>query len=156
MRALELLDFVGSWRIRRRIDDRRAGQVVQADGQAVLKPAATGLVYDEQIRLFLPGQAPLDGHRRYLWRASADGIAVLFADGRAFHAFVPDSGVASAAHWCDPDQYDVGYDFSDWPCWRSTWEVSGPRKCYRMDTEYVPQTGGGQASGAAAGDDPKA
>jgi hypothetical protein len=69
--------------------------------------------------------------RRYLW--SAD-LSVWFEDGRFFHNVPPHGG--PTAHWCDPDQYDGQYDFADWPAFRVTWRVRGPRKDYRMETLY--------------------
>ena len=44
-----------------------------------------------------------------------------------------------AEHWCDPDMYRVGYDFSAWPEFAATWEVAGPKKAYRMVSRYRRQ-----------------
>ncbi|SNR27173.1 DUF6314 family protein [Puniceibacterium sediminis] len=140
MKPADLHDFVGHWSLRRDIDDRRAGQAAIATGQAVLSPGPQGLVYDEEIILQLPGQKPLEGRRRYLWRAVTDGIAVCFDDGRSFHTIALGTAAPDDAHWCDPDHYEVTYDFAGWPCWRSVWTVSGPRKSYRMETAYAPLT----------------
>ena len=57
-----------------------------------------------------------------------------YADGRPFHEFDP--ARPRAAHWCDPDDYRVRYDFTRWPLWRAEWEVRGPRKDYLMMTDY--------------------
>ena len=135
-RPESLQDFAGVWRLERRIEDQRAGQVAHATGQAMLSAEGAGLIYEETVLLHLPGQAPLEGRRRYLWRAAARGIAVLFDDGRDFHVIPLGNGAPEAAHWCDPDQYDVRYDFSAWPQWSSVWDVCGPRKDYRMETGY--------------------
>jgi hypothetical protein len=98
------------------------------------------LVYDEQIRLMFPDQPPMEGRRQYLWHAAPAGVSVCFDDGRAFHDIALDGTAAQAAHWCDPDQYDVRYDFADWPRWRSVWDVRGPRKDYAMTTDYWPSS----------------
>ena len=112
MRPERLQDFAGTWHLERRIEDRRAGQVAYASGQAVLSADRDGLVYDETVQLTLPGQAaPLEGRRRYMWRATSGGIAVLFDDGRDFHVIPLGKTTTEAAHWCDPDQYDVRYGF---------------------------------------------
>lgn len=145
MRPKKLDDFVGVWNLTRNIDDRRAGQVGHANGRAVLSPGAQGLVYDEEITLHLPGQLPLQGRRRYLWQAVGDGISINFADGRAFHTLTLAGDTPKAAHWCDPDQYEVTYDFNDWPGWRSHWRVRGPKKDYLMETLYAPIPGGNTA-----------
>ncbi len=141
MTPKNLHDFAGRWRLGRLIDDSRAGHSAHATGQAVLTPDAAGLVYDEEILLHLPGQAPIEGRRRYLWRTAPGGIAVLFADGRDFHTFTLDGARPVAAHWCDPDRYDVSYDLGDWPRWSTRWEVRGPHKDYVMQTTYMPQDG---------------
>lgn len=73
--------------------------------------------------------------RVYLWKAD---LSVWFDDGRYFHT-VPAQGGATD-HWCDPDQYDVRYDFAEWPDFRVTWRVEGPRKSYTMVSDYTPST----------------
>ena len=92
-----------------------------------------GLRYTEKGVLELGG-AKMEAERVYLWRATANGIEVFFDDGRPFH-MIGDS--TEAAHWCDPDQYDVTYEFSGWPAWSSRWRVLGPRKDYVMVSEYT-------------------
>ena len=137
----DLWSFEGVWRLERRIEDRLApgpARIGQAQGQAVLARDGDGLVYDERVTLHLPGQRPIEGTRRYLWTAVAGGIAVRFADGRAFHQITLGAGAPEAAHWCAPDQYDVRYDFTHWPRWTSRWDVRGPRKNYMMQTDYAP------------------
>ena len=54
------------------------------------------------------------------------GLIVFFDDGRPFHRLGP--GHLSDRHFCDPDIYDVRYDFSQWPLWTQSWQVQGPRK----------------------------
>lgn len=131
-----LSDFEGDWTLRRRIRDRQAGQLIAAEGHARLQRDAAGLVYDEEVTLHIPGQHPMTGTRRYLWRDEPGRVAVHFDDGRYFHAL--NLGVAQATdhHDCPPDSYDAAYDFSGWPCWSVRWSVAGPRKSYEMDTDY--------------------
>ncbi|WP_300066952.1 DUF6314 family protein [uncultured Ruegeria sp.] len=130
-------DFEGRWNLTRIIRDARAGQIVQAIGQADLRQTDGGLIYDEQVKLRIPGQPEMTGTRRYLWRDGGDHIEIHFDDGRYFHALK--LGVATAAdhHDCPPDSYDAAYDFSTWPRWNVRWTVSGPRKSYEMHTEYM-------------------
>ncbi|KUJ80715.1 hypothetical protein AVO45_06695 [Ruegeria marisrubri] len=135
-RTAALADFVGDWRLTRRIDDARTGQVALAEGLARFVPSATGLIYDETLRLKLPGQAPMTATRRYLWQADGDGIAVLFDDGRPFHRIALGEEAWEDTHWCAPDNYRGSYDFGDWPRWISRWAVTGPRKEYFMVTTY--------------------
>lgn len=133
-----LADFTGRWSVDRWIEDRRAGQGARFSGTATLAPDPNGLLYTETGTLHLPGQEPIHAIRRYLWRAAAQGaIAIHFEDGRPFHAFRPE-GRPRAAHDCGPDTYRVAYDFTRWPDWSATWEVSGPRKDYTARTRYSP------------------
>lgn len=134
-----LSDFEGSWSLSRTIHDTRAGQVVQAEGYAVLHRAEDGLIYDEEVTLRVPGQAEMTGTRRYLWQDAGDRIAVHFEDGRYFHALKLGQSQSRDHHDCPPDSYDAVYDFSAWPNWSVHWTVSGPRKAYEMKTEYRPR-----------------
>jgi hypothetical protein len=128
--------FEGQWRLERQIDDRRAGHTAQFSGVARIVRDAEGWAYAERGRLCLPGQAAIQAERRYQWRPRSDTvIAVHFDDGRFFHD-MPLAG-GTAAHWCDPDQYDVTYDFTGWPLWSSLWVVRGPRKAYQMMSRYA-------------------
>jgi hypothetical protein len=131
-----LADFAGRWRIDRRIEDRLGGREGVFTGMAVLTPADAGLAYEETGDLRFPGAAPMRAERRYLWRAEAGRIVVDFADGRPFHGFPLGEGAAEAGHDCPPDLYRVDYDFGRWPGWRAVWEVTGPRKDYRMVSDY--------------------
>lgn len=129
-----LADFAGRWRITRQIA-HADGQTATFAGEAAFSPTETGaLEYVEDGVLQMQGGQQMHATRRYLW---TDGLVVLFDDGRPFHT-VPAAGGA-ATHLCPPDTYHVAYDFADWPDWRATWDVSGPRKAYRMVSRYSPQ-----------------
>jgi hypothetical protein len=133
---VELSDFLGDWRFERLILDGAGVETGRVSGTALLTGTALEAVFDEVGTLHLPGQSPMTATRRYLWRAMAGGIDVRFDDGRAFHTIILGGQSSKAAHWCDPDQYDVAYDFSGWPLWSSVWQVKGPRKDYTMRTHY--------------------
>jgi hypothetical protein len=133
---LTLPDFAGRWTVQRRIDDRHAGQQLRFEGEVQIGPEADHWRYQETGALILPNGTRLTADRAYLWRAQGDNIAVYFEDDRFFHAFAPE-GKPEAAHWCDPDQYNARYDFSDWPNWRAEWTVTGPRKDYTMVSEFA-------------------
>ncbi|ATI42140.1 hypothetical protein CBW24_09030 [Pacificitalea manganoxidans] len=130
--------FAGQWTLSRRIEDARAGTTGRFEGTARLTPDGGGLRYDETGLLSLPGAAPMQASRSYLWRAIDQRIAVLFEDGRPFHEFAVTADTARATHWCDPDDYRVSYSFETWPNWQAEWQVSGPRKSYRMISSYCP------------------
>ncbi|QJF51538.1 DUF6314 family protein [Roseobacter ponti] len=125
-----LADFAGDWRL--------CKNVVQADGTrgrfegtASWHPAGTGAEYTEAGRMTLGDAPPFHATRRYRW---SQGLEVSFEDGRFFHQ-VPALGGATT-HWCDPDRYDVVYDFSAWPEFNVSWRVKGPRKDYTLQCQY--------------------
>ncbi|WP_159441643.1 DUF6314 family protein [Roseivivax lentus] len=132
-----LFDFEGVWRFRRKITDRKLGQISQ--GQGTLRMIRDGgcLRYEEHVVLDLPGQPAIEGTRRYLWQSCPRGIEVLFDDGRPFHVIGLPDAAPSDMHPCEPDIYRVRYDLGDWPVWSQAWEVTGPRKDYRIDTLFV-------------------
>ncbi|MCL3882581.1 DUF6314 family protein [Marivita sp. GX14005] len=130
-----LRDFEGSWAVSRVILDRTAGPC-RFDGTAQFSSTSFGLHYSEAGRLYLPDHAPIRAERQYLWQSCGNRIEVKFSNGAAFHTFDPAD--PRAAHFCDPDSYSVTYHFENWPIWRSTWIVRGPRKSYRMVTTYRP------------------
>ncbi len=125
-----LAEFEGVWRIAREIVPDR-GPPAHFEGQGVWAPAAGGLDYAERGMLNMAGAAPMVAERRYFW---GNDLSVYFDDGRFFHK-VPAAG-GEAAHWCDPDQYHVRYDFGAWPRFDVIWRVVGPRKSYRMTSRF--------------------
>ncbi|WP_425099072.1 DUF6314 family protein [Tropicibacter sp. S64] len=131
-----MADFEGQWTYIRQIDDRTGLGQGQGAGEAVFTLDAAGLRYDESGTMAFATTPRMKNTRSYLWRLAPRGIAVFFEDGRPFHTVDPGQGQPRAEHWCDPDQYDVTYDFSAWPAWSSTWRVRGPRKDYAMFTWY--------------------
>ena len=135
------MDFAGTWQMHRRISNP-AGQDATLAGQARIVPTDGGLTYEEAGLLRMVGGAAHQASRRYLWRQAGAMIAVSFADGRAFHAFDPADPQPTARHDCAPDLYLVRYDFAGWPVWRSEWRVTGPRKNYRMVSDFAPAPSG--------------
>ncbi|MEM7732123.1 MAG: DUF6314 family protein [Pseudomonadota bacterium] len=130
-----LLDFEGTWRVTRTIDDR-LGPPGRFEGTTCLTPDAHGLHYIETGQLTLGDGPSFQADRSYLWRADGRLIHILFSDDRPFHRFDPNAGGAGERHLCAPDIYDVIYEFSQWPHWTTIWTVTGPRKDYVMTTEF--------------------
>ncbi|NCQ24205.1 MAG: trigger factor [Rhodobacteraceae bacterium CG17_big_fil_post_rev_8_21_14_2_50_63_15] len=130
MRPRQLCDFEGVWAFRREIVEAQ-GAPIFVLGQTLWSPGEAGLVCEETGVLQKPGHPPMQVGRRTFW---GPDLSVRFADGRVFHQ-VPGLGGA-VSHWCDPDQYDGTYDFSEWPAFTVVWRVRGPRKDYQMQTRY--------------------
>jgi len=125
-----LADFEGRWSLTRRIVHHNA-PAARFEGTAVWTPEEGRLISHESGTLTVASQPPMQAERTYHWHPD---LSVHFDDGRFFHK-VPAAGGASE-HWCDPDSYRGRYDFSDWPCFRVMWDVTGPRKSYRMQSLY--------------------
>ena len=147
---ITLGSFIGDWQIAREIyhaggaggADARYADALRADaleanarfdGMARFSADDAGLLMQETGQMQMAGQT-FAATRRYHWRSDGDGIAVHFDDGRFFHRF--STTQTTASHWCDPDRYQVRYDFADWPVWHSVWQVEGPRKSYSMKSRF--------------------
>ena len=132
-------DFLGRWSIERIIQEARSVEPARFKGVATITETETFWEFSETGELSLPTGAKMHAERKYLWKPNGSGFDVYFDDERFFHRF--ELGVqAQASHWCDPDQYDVAYDFNAWPKWTSTWNVSGPRKDYVMKSDHQKLT----------------
>ena len=131
--------FLGGWRIVRRVDDTRLGQVGRLTGQSVFAPIDQGLSYDEAGELCFGayrGQAT----RRYRFMIDGPGTgAVRHADGSLFHKLDLSSGLADIDHSCGEDHYRGRYRILHQDGFAVTWNVAGPRKRYRMATIYTRQ-----------------
>ncbi|SPF75624.1 hypothetical protein ALP8811_00617 [Aliiroseovarius pelagivivens] len=133
---MRLADFLGEWQIEREVAEE-TGAVHRLSGAAVFSAEPGGLLYREEGQLVTENGASFAASRVYHWCGLGDGrVKVLFADGRDFHMIDLTVAQPEDLHWCDPDQYRVSFDFSLWPTWQSVWNVSGPRKGYRMVTRY--------------------
>lgn len=130
-------DFAGTWRLSRRIEDRRAGRKGRMEGRAAFTPEAQTLVYRETGCLEL-GADRLEAAQSHVWRTDAGQVHVTFSNGAPFHSFALGFSRVSARHDCAPDTYDVEYDFADWPLWTISWRARGPQKDYVSVTRLVP------------------
>lgn len=149
-RAQVMALFAGQWSIRRDILDLDSEWLGRLEGQAVFEPDGDSvLAYHEEGRLKFGGLEDVKATRSYRWHFGDDNkIHVHFSDDAPFHTFEFTDGRAESSHYCDPDMYEVAYEFGKWPLWRAEWRVEGPRKDYRMVTIYekpsglLPQTHG--------------
>lgn len=138
-----LTDFEGTWRIARRIEDEWLGTTGLFEGLGRFTPGKDGVHYREVGELRLPQEPPMAASRDYLWREGEAGIAVLYPDGRPFHLIAAGRAVVQDWHQCDPDTYEVTYNFTHWPAWRMIWRVYGPRKHYTSVSDFRRETGPG-------------
>jgi len=134
--VIGLADLEGCWHLTRTIEDARAGVTGHLEGTCHWVRDGAGLRQEEEGVLRYGTAAPLRAARSYLWRETADGLAVFFADGRAFHRLGAER--LEDRHWCDPDTYDVRYDFTQWPDWTQVWRVTGPRKDAWIKSRFQP------------------
>ena len=132
-----LMDFVGHYKIMRKIIDTRSQAECVFEGKAEVELNEGGVVYREHGQLIM-GEQRFEAERTYLWRMLGPRVQVLFEDGRLFHDFDPVAGGKATEHLCGADWYYGGYEFRDWPVWSVTWDVEGPRKLYRSVTTFVP------------------
>ena len=129
--------FAGLWHLRRDIYDLDSEWIGRFAGQATFTPRDGGLDYFEDGQLQFGGLTAMTATRSYRWTFPEGTIVqVAFDDGRPFHSFDAAQSRAEASHYCDPDLYEVTYDFTTWPEWRAAWRVEGPRKDYRMVSIY--------------------
>jgi hypothetical protein len=134
--------FVSSWRLERRIEDRRGNRVGAAFGEATIA-AGVGkatAICREALTIDYAGRR-FAGEQTMLWRFDrADGATLLFKDGRFFIAmrFGGDGGLWRSAfsHGCGEDLYEGAAEIADEDTWRLVWNVPGPRKDYTLDALY--------------------
>lgn len=132
-------DFLGTWAIKRVIEDSYSADTAHFIGAAVIERKDEDWVYAEQGSLKIARAQPMQAERQYIWRPNETGFDIFFVDKRFFHRFDL-SPHSKAKHWCDPDQYEVDYELSNWPNWQSTWHVAGPRKEYVMTSLFSPMS----------------
>ncbi|MCG6883337.1 MAG: DUF6314 family protein [Silicimonas sp.] len=133
--------LVAVWQMEREIH-HTAGAVNRMTGTCKFTRSGPRLLQDEEGWLET-ASGRFRATRRYVWTESGGRLDVYFEDMRPFHSVPLNVATPGAVHLCDPDRYEVAYDFTAWPNWRSTWRVEGPRKDYRMETTFRPDTGPG-------------
>ena len=126
--------FEGRWHLSRVIR-HGDGREDRFEGEAVFTRSGPRLVLDEKGQLRV-GPQVLEAEQRYIWQASDGRIDVHFSDLRPFHSIPLKDPTPRTVHLCDPDRYEVAYDFTAWPRWSATWTVEGPRKDYVMVSNY--------------------
>lgn len=126
----------GSWRIARRVRDRRLGESGSLVGKACFTPIQDGLSYDEQGVLRFGAYIGEVTARYRFMEAEPGAMSVHFADGRPFHLLDLSSGLAEVAHDCAPDRYLGRYRALGPDSWTLAWRIRGPRKDMLIGTRY--------------------
>ena len=128
--------LTGRWQIARRIHDTRQDLIGRLTGRGEFAPTPKGLVYDEAGLLRFGGYQG-EAARRYLFAFERPTAAsVRHADGSLFHLLDLSSGKDEIRHQCAEDHYRGRYRVLRQDAFAVTWDVTGPRKHYRMATFY--------------------
>jgi len=126
----------GGWRLARRFDDRRIGQLGRMTGSAEFSGPLPDLLYREAGGLQF-GDFAGAATRVYRYRfPRPDRAEVLFEDGRFFHDLDLADGVWRAEHACGDDRYRGTFRTAGPDAWAVRWQVSGPRKDLVIVTRY--------------------
>ncbi len=136
-----LASLEGRWLMARNIvhDDGRCDVF---DGECVFHRSGPRLVQDETgVLTQARGGAALKATRRYVWSQSEGRVDIAFGDMRPFHSVPLGVVTYETTYLCPPDRYEVSYDFTGFPRWSSVWNVMGPRKDYRMETQFSRTAG---------------
>jgi len=129
--------LTGRWRIVRRISDARAGMAGRLTGWAAFTPSANGLIHDETGDLrFGAYLGPATRTYHLVIDRPSEGV-VHHADGSLFHVFDLASGRADILHRCGDDHYRGRYRVLDENRFTVSWQVTGPRKHYRLATLHI-------------------
>lgn len=124
-------DFIGTWRVRRKIVDYRAGTSSVFAGTAVI----TAESFEEKGQLTLNG-AVFNSARSYRLRFGPRSVEVSFPDGSDFIR-LGDGAVQVTPHLCGRDDYAGRFFFTDRDTWAEVWRVTGPQKHYASVSRYV-------------------
>ncbi|GAB3667976.1 hypothetical protein GCM10027596_37900 [Nocardioides korecus] len=141
--------LLGTWVLRREIEDRRAGERHRVEGVLELTADGPGRIRWSESGVWHHPAGDVDVRRELrLERAEEAGVEdgggwwVRFEDGRDFHPWRPEQEVV---HPCAPDTYR-GLVTGTASAWTVTWDVAGPAKDHTLRTRLtrpadVPGTG---------------
>ncbi|MTH76381.1 DUF6314 family protein [Paracoccus aestuariivivens] len=128
--TIGILDFLGSWKVKRRIDDAKTGWVTRFEGLAVI----TQDLFHEDGFIRLQRQT-LPSQRSYRLDWGNASVDVRRPSGAPFIT-LQTAGVQKVQHLCGDDLYRGLFLFSDKNRWAEAWVVEGPRKKYRSFSHY--------------------
>lgn len=133
--AVEPTDLLGTWTLRRVVDDRLAGECRDVTGTATLEQESPDRVrWSEEGTMTWAGRSVPVGRTLHVVREEG-AWWVRFSDGRPFHPWAVGTRVE---HPCPPDHYRGLVEAEGEPVtrWRVAWWASGPEKDYVMTTVH--------------------
>ena len=130
--AVSPVDLLGTWDLRRVVDDRRAGQRHDVRGTATLLRESADRVRWSETGTMTWGDRAVEVGRTLFVVRTAEQWWVEFSDGRPFHPWAVGRPVE---HPCTPDHY-VGLIEVDGAGWTVEWRATGPEKDYVMTTVH--------------------
>ena len=131
--------LLGTWVLRREIEDRRARERHLVDGVLELSADGPGRIRWAESGTWHHPAGDVDVRRQLrLERTGEDDGSwwVRFEDGRDFHPWHPEQDVV---HPCAPDIYR-GLVTGTVSAWTVTWEVTGPAKDHTLRTRLTRPT----------------
>ncbi len=140
--------FTGVWKLDRTIR-HEDGRIDRFTGDCTFTRTGPRLVQEETGWLET-SEGSFQGSRRYIWSEREGRLEVHFDDMRPFHMIPIGQSRPETVHLCPPDRYQVAYDFTQWPIWRTTWVVEGPRKDYCMESVFTPAVASAHLASANA------
>lgn len=129
----------GLWKINRTIIHNNPYSHVEISGTASFSLHNDVLLYHEKANLKNLTQYETYGYRRYryIYDQNAQKLFKYFDDGKLFYELHFENGSASGHHLCNDDTYSAKYQFLSDKNFSLSYEVQGPKKDYRILTEYV-------------------
>lgn len=128
--AFTVSTVAGTWMVRRKIIDHRAGTVAVFEGTAVVTPDG----FEEKGRIDL-GHAVLNATRVYRLQIERRSIVVRFPDGTEF-VTLDAKPAQTVRHLCGRDAYEGRFFLVDRDTWAEAWRVTGPQKKYASLSHY--------------------
>lgn len=138
---VSLARLAGAWRLTREVR-HATGQVDRMAGMCRFTPIEAGHqmagLLQKETGVLETAQGRFQASRQYIWTEADGAVQVYFDDMRPFLSIPKDAAKPHLTHICDPDRYDVVFDFTHWPNWQAVWRVTGPRKSYVMTSHFAP------------------
>ncbi len=135
--------LVGRWQIDRDINDMKAGQLWQLQGQGTFTPSCQPhqLFFEEELIFVADSHGKITAgtmraQQKYIWRKGKRGWEIFFADERFFVALNDSDAEQDVTHYCGDDVYSGNFTFYTQDYFQVIWQVAGPTKNYRSVSHF--------------------